>query len=90
MTMVIDYSHFMPRQVTKSAFKAKALELLRQVETSGEPLVVTDRGRPVIEVRPLKLSERDPRAILRGSVLSYERPTDPVGEEDWEALADVE
>ncbi len=35
-----------PRQVSKSRFKAQALELFHQVESSGEPLVVTDHGRP--------------------------------------------
>ncbi len=32
------------RQVSKSRFKAQALELFRQVESSGEPLLVTDQG----------------------------------------------
>jgi antitoxin (DNA-binding transcriptional repressor) of toxin-antitoxin stability system len=41
-----------PRQVSKSRFKAQAPELFRQVESSGEPLVVTDHGRPSLEVRP--------------------------------------
>ena len=43
-----------PRQVSKSRFKAQALELFRQVEASGEPLVVTDHGRPPLEVRPYR------------------------------------
>ena len=33
-----------PRQVSKSRFKAQALELFRQVEASGELLVVNDHG----------------------------------------------
>ena len=81
----------MNKHVSKSVFKAQALELLREVERTGETLVVTDRGRPVVEVRPAaQEKKRDPRDILRGSVLYYERPTDPVGEEDWEALRDSE
>jgi len=80
---------FMSKHVSKSAFKARALELLREVEQSGEPLIVTDRGKPVIEVRPVAKKSDDPFAKLRGSVLYYERPFDPVGEEDWEALRDT-
>jgi prevent-host-death family protein len=80
----------MNKRVSKSVFKARALELLRHVEQSGETLVVTDRGKPVVEVRSLAKQKRDPRDILRGSVLFYDRPTDPVGEEDWEALRETE
>ena len=79
-----------PRQVSKSHFKAHALELFRQVEASGEPLVVTDLGRPSIEVRPYRpagYADADPLELLRGSVLRFDEPFEPVGENDWEALA---
>ncbi|MFO1184323.1 MAG: type II toxin-antitoxin system prevent-host-death family antitoxin [Bauldia sp.] len=77
----------MNKQVSKSAFKARALELLREVEQSGQSLVVTDRGKPVVEVRPLAKADRpDPREYLRGKLLFYLDPTEPVGAEDWEAL----
>lgn len=73
-------------QVSKSQFKAKALEFFRQVETSGEPVVVTDRGQPKLEVRPYKPVTRHPLDVLRGSVLHYDNPTAPVAEDDWEAM----
>jgi antitoxin (DNA-binding transcriptional repressor) of toxin-antitoxin stability system len=78
-----------PQQVSKSRFKAQALELFRQVEASGEPLVVTDHGRPTLEVRPYRPARRaaDPLEELRGSVLRFDDPFAPVGENDWEALA---
>lgn len=72
--------------VSKSQFKAKALELMRQVEASGEPLIITDHGKPTLEVRPIKQEKRDPFEILKGSVLRYDDPFEPVGVEDWEAL----
>ena len=72
--------------VSKSQFKAKALEFFRQVEASGESIVVTDHGQPRLEVRPHKQHTRDPLDVLRGSVLRYDNPTAPVAEEDWEAL----
>ena len=77
------------RQVSKSRFKAQALELFRQVEASGEPLVVTDHGRPTLEVRPYRPAQpaADPLEELRGSVLCFDDPFAPVGENDWEALA---
>lgn len=75
----------METQVTKSQFKAKALELLRKIERTGEPVVVTDHGKPAVEVRPYQARGRDPLARLKGSVLSYRAPTQPVAGEDWEA-----
>ena len=74
------------RQVSKSRFKAHALELFRQVEASGEPLVITDHGRPCLEVRPYRPQTDDPLERLRGSVLRFEDPFEPVAAGDWEAL----
>ena len=79
-----------PRHVSKSRFKAQALELFRQIEASGEPLVITDHGRPTLEVRPFRPSDpssSDPLSQLRGSVLHYDDPCAPVAEGEWEALA---
>ena len=73
-------------QISKSEFKAKALEFFRQVEFSGESLIVTDHGKPSIEIRRYRPIERSPLEILKGSVTEYIAPMEPVGEEDWEAL----
>jgi len=72
-------------QVSKSEFKAKALEYFRQIEATGETLIVTDHGKPALEVRPYRIAERRPLDVLRSSVLRYENPTEPVGDNDWEA-----
>ncbi|SEB78467.1 prevent-host-death family protein [Burkholderia sp. WP9] len=71
--------------VSKSEFKAKALEFFRQVETTGESVIVTDHGKPAVEVRPYRGVERSPLEVLRGTVLHYDNPTAPIGEDDWEA-----
>ena len=76
----------METEVSKSLFKAKALEILRRVEATGEPVLVTDHGKPTIEVRRHRSLERSPLDLLRGSVVEYLDPTEPVGEQDWEAL----
>jgi len=73
------------KQVSKSEFKARALEFFRQVEASGESVIVTDHGKPALEVRPYRGIERNPLDVLRGSVVRYDSPTDPVAEGDWEA-----
>lgn len=71
--------------VSKSEFKAKALEYFRRVETSGQSVVVTDHGRPTLEVRRYRGIDRNPLVVLRDSVVRYDNATDPVAEEEWEA-----
>ncbi len=83
MTMVIN----MRVEVSKSQFKAKALEFFRQVESSSEPVIVTDHGKPTVEIRKYRQSIRSPLDILKGSVTEYVDPTEPVGENEWEVLA---
>ena len=76
----------MQESVSKSQFKAKALELFRAVESTGKAVIVTDHGRPAIEVRKYRDRRRDPLAILKGSVAAYSQPTEPVADADWEAM----
>lgn len=76
----------MTTQISKSQFKAKALEVFREVEFSGESIIVTDHGNPTIEVRPFRSRERPPLEVLKGSIIEYNDPTDPVGEDEWESL----
>ncbi|MCH8552996.1 MAG: type II toxin-antitoxin system Phd/YefM family antitoxin [Natronospirillum sp.] len=73
--------------VTKSQFKAKALEYMRRVETSGESLVITDRGQPKVEIRRYRSDQRSPLETLKGSVVDFDAPTEPVAEDDWEAVS---
>ena len=72
-------------QISKSEFKTKALEFFRQIEASGESIIVTDHGKPALEVRPYRGLSRAPLDILRGSVMRYDNPTEPVAENEWEA-----
>ena len=82
MTMV----NKMDIQISKSRFKARALELFREVESTGGRIIITDHGRPTIEVRPYSKVDRNPLEILHGSVTEYRDPMEPVGERDWEAI----
>lgn len=69
-------------EVSKSRFKAKALEFFRRVEQSGDRVIITDHGRPVLEIR--KLRGDTPLDSLKGTVLRYVDPTEPVAEDDWQ------
>ena len=73
--------------VSKSQFKPKALEYLRLVEDLKRPLTITHGGKPVVRIIPY-VDDQPKRALsLKGTVLLYDNPTDPVGEDDWEALS---
>lgn len=72
-------------RVCKTEFKAKALELFRQIESSGQSVIVTDRGRPTLEVRPFQTSTANTLDFLRGSVLRFDDPLEPIDEESWDA-----
>ena len=87
MTTANDYGVTMNQEhVTKSQFKAKALEYFRKIETSRGSLVITDRGQPTVEIRRYRNDQRSPLERLRGSVLEFRNPTDLVAEDDWEGL----
>lgn len=78
--------HVMQKAVSKSEFKAKALQKFRDIETTGESIIVTDHGKPTIEVRRYQPSGHSPLDLLKGSVTEYLDPLAPVGEGDWESL----
>jgi antitoxin (DNA-binding transcriptional repressor) of toxin-antitoxin stability system len=77
------------RIVSKSQFKPKSLEYFRMIEESGEALIITDRGRPVLKIIPYTTAATNPEdrlKALRNSILKYEDPLEPVALEDWEVL----
>lgn len=72
--------------VSKSAFKARALEYFRKVQRTGREIIITDKGKPVLKVAPYSTDPEEALKALRGSVLRYDDPTEPVDPKDWEAL----
>ncbi len=40
--------------ISKSKLKARMLEIFREVEESGQELIVTDNGKPVLKIVPIK------------------------------------
>ena len=70
--------------ISKTEFKAHALEVLRDIEQSGKPRVITDRGKPTLEIRKLRQQKIAPLEVLKGTVVKYSAATDPVANDDWE------
>lgn len=44
----------MTQSISKSKLKARMLAVFRQLEASGEELLVTDHGVPVLKIAPIK------------------------------------
>ena len=66
-----------PRKVVPAGkFKAECLALLDEVAHTGEPLVITKRGKPVARIVPVV--EEDLVASLRGSVTLHGDIVEPV------------
>lgn len=70
--------------ISKTEFKAHALEVLRDIEKSGRSRVITDHGKPTLEIRKLRQSKLTPLEVLRGSLVKYESPVLPIADDDWE------
>jgi antitoxin (DNA-binding transcriptional repressor) of toxin-antitoxin stability system len=62
-----DYGYQSGMVISKGKLKAKMLEYFREVERTGEPLIVTDHGRSVLEIRPL------PQAGAKADILAQLR-----------------
>ena len=76
----------MTQIISKSTFKPQALKYFRQIESLGEEIIITDHAKPVIKIIPYR---QEPHVILeelRNSVLQYDNPLDPIGEDEWEVL----
>lgn len=76
----------MPKAVSKSQFKPHSLEYFRRIEQTGEELIITDHGRPVLKVVPYAEDAEECLRGLRNTVLQYDAPLEPVGVDAWEAL----
>jgi antitoxin (DNA-binding transcriptional repressor) of toxin-antitoxin stability system len=70
--------------ISKTDFKAHALEVLRDIEQSGKSRIITDRGKPTLEVRKLRQQPASPMEVLKGTVIKYDDATEPVADDEWE------
>lgn len=75
------------KSISKTKLKAQLLEFLRLVESEGEEIVVTDRGKPVAKISkyPQTLSTEELFGAMRGKVNYFEDLTTPTTEE-WTEL----
>ena len=74
------------KKISKSALKPKILKMFRHIEKTGEGIIITDHGKPVLKITPYDEKTEDKLDELKGTVIKYDDPFGPVGVDDWEAL----
>jgi antitoxin (DNA-binding transcriptional repressor) of toxin-antitoxin stability system len=66
--------------VSKSKLKTHMLQIFRQIEQTGEEVIVTDKKRPVLRIQSIPHGRRVEElfAPFKGKVVFYEDPNAPV------------
>jgi prevent-host-death family protein len=54
------------KRMQASAFKAKCLTVMNDVQATGEPVIVTKRGKPVVKVIPAEPEKGDILGFMAG------------------------
>ena len=70
--------------VSKSKLKARMLQIFREIEQSGEDLIVTDHGQPVLRIQAIakKRSVGEVFGALQGQV-SYNEDVNKPTLDEW-------
>jgi prevent-host-death family protein len=68
-----------------SEFKAKCLAIMDQVAESGEAVVVTKNGKPLVELVPHKKAKRGLIGVLKGDLEIKGDIMSPIDVE-WDAM----
>ena len=68
-----------PGHLAAAEFKARCLTLMNRVRETGAEYVITKHGRPVAKLVPYQAApKRTLFGSMKGTVLKYERPFDPL------------
>jgi prevent-host-death family protein len=73
-----------PRGMAAGEFKARCLRVMDQVAATGEAVVITKRGTPVVRVMPVGRRPAELFGALRGSLAIVGDVVSPTGER-WDA-----
>jgi prevent-host-death family protein len=54
------------KQMRASVFKARCLSVMSDIQATGEPVIVTKRGKPVVKVVPIDSGKNDVFGFMAG------------------------
>lgn len=75
------------KEMRASVFKSRCLKVMDRVKATGEPVIVTKRGKPVVKVIPAEPEKNDLFGFMKGRmeiVGDIESPAVPLSH--WDAL----
>ena len=87
MVMIMVIKARQPRTIAAGEFKAKCLSLMDEVERTGQPLVITKRGRPVARLVPESAPRESLFGVMKDAIVITGDILSPLGE-PWDALRD--
>ena len=73
-----------PRTITASEFRAKCLALMDEVADTGEEIVITKRGVPVVRLVPYRKRSATFYGRYKGLIKIHGDLDEPVMDDDWE------
>jgi prevent-host-death family protein len=79
VTLAMCYKIYMPLSIGIRELRQHASRYLRLVEERGEPIEITDRGRPVALLSPLPLGSRIEQLAATGRLRRANRPWSSLG-----------
>jgi prevent-host-death family protein len=71
------------KHLPAGAFKAHCLTVMKQVQATREPVIVTKRGAPVVKVVPIEVENNDIFGFMAGRVKIVGDIESPIAVE-WE------
>ena len=75
------------KRIQAGEFKTHCLAVMKRVQATGEPILVTKRGKPVVKVIPAELEKNDLFGFMGGEfeiLGDIEGPVVPL--KQWEVL----
>lgn len=73
-------------EIPAGLFKSKCLSLMDQVQSSGEEIIITKRGKPVAKLVPVDEKPSPVFGRMKGTVIEHGDIVTPTGEK-WDADA---
>ena len=71
------------KQIPAGKFKAQCLAIMDRVQQSGEPVVVTKHGKPVVQIIPVQSDENEIFGFLAGKVRIVGDVENTIPLSDW-------
>jgi prevent-host-death family protein len=56
------------KEIRASVFKSRCLTIMDKVQSTGEPVIITKRGIPIVKIMPVPAAEEDIFGFMAGKI----------------------